>query len=131
MTLAAAVWRLDPRPAVRPWRCPRGEDCTPGHRFTREDGAQPDECIPAVWLAPHVPESSELFDGRFDRCPEHAIRKATGLTTLYDQCDGDVTRARAFVPSMSAAFYDAWVVMSGEMRALQRDVKKHPAGVNN
>jgi hypothetical protein len=70
------------------------------------------------------------MDGRFSRCPEHAIRSAGQLTTLYDMCDGDVTRARAFVPGMSAAFYDAWVVMSKEMRGLQRDMKKHPPGDN-
>ena len=83
-----------------------------------------------MWLAQHVPEESEMFDGQFEVCPSHAITRSAPMITLYDQCDGDVTRARAFVPSMSAAFYDAWVVMSREMRALQRDMKKHPGGAN-
>ncbi len=131
MSLAAAVWRLDPRPAVRPWRCPRGEACTPGHALTRDDGADPDGCVPAYLIAPHVPESSALMDGRFSRCPEHAIRGAAQLTTLYNLTDGDVTRAGSFVPSMSSAFYDAWVVMDNEMKALQRDMRKHPPTEGN
>ena len=120
------MWRLDPRPAVRPWRCPRGESCTPGHALTAADGAEPDGGLPGFALVPHAPEASLLFDGRFTRCPEHAIRQAASLTTLYNLCDGDVTRARQHIPSMSAALFDAWVIMDAEMKALQRDMRKHP-----
>lgn len=111
--MAAAVWQLDPE-IVRPWRCPEGDKCTPGH-----DLASP---MPGWQVARTASERSSLHDGRFDRCPAHGIRAARGLLDLWGISNGKASELRAILPSPSAAMIDAWGVMTREFGALHDEM---------
>lgn len=124
------MWALDPE-AVRPWRCPRGDRCFPGHEIGPEDGGVLDEedrwSLPGFMVGKTAVDGSMLVDGVFYHCPAHGMTACGPILDRWTICDGSVSELMALSPDASAAFIDAWSVIRHEIGLLRKELRRREA----